>query len=79
MCPVPEKAIVLGPERKVTRTDGSAVVVVRPEVVASRCIGCGICEYKCPVDGRSAIVVVPARSKAARAPAQAGAGAAPPA
>jgi ferredoxin len=27
--------------------------------VAKRCIGCGICEYKCPLEGSSAIVVLP--------------------
>ena len=64
MCPVPEKAVVLGAERKVTRADGSTIVVVRPEVVTSRCIGCGVCEFKCPLEGRSAIVVVPASTKA---------------
>jgi formate hydrogenlyase subunit 6/NADH:ubiquinone oxidoreductase subunit I len=58
MCPVPEKAVVLK-EVTVTREDGRGERLARPRVVASRCIGCGICEYKCPVDGRSAIVVVP--------------------
>jgi polyferredoxin len=58
MCPVPEKAVVLH-EATVTREDGRRERLARPRVVASRCIGCGICEYKCPVDGRSAIVVVP--------------------
>jgi ferredoxin len=58
MCPVAEKAVVLE-EVTVTREDGRRERLARPRVVASRCIGCGICEYKCPVDGRSAIVVVP--------------------
>ncbi len=31
----------------------------RPVVIASRCNGCGYCEQKCPVQGDSAIVVVP--------------------
>jgi len=26
-----------------------------PRVVADRCIGCGICETRCPVEGASAI------------------------
>ncbi len=31
----------------------------RPVVVASKCNGCGFCEQRCPVQGESAIVVVP--------------------
>ncbi|MFQ6102556.1 MAG: 4Fe-4S binding protein [Anaerolineae bacterium] len=29
----------------------------RPHVIRERCIGCGICEYKCPVNGEAAIRV----------------------
>jgi translation initiation factor RLI1 len=59
MCPVPDKAIVLEGDRLVTRPDGGKSRLARPKVVASRCIGCGICEYKCPVEGTSAIVILP--------------------
>ena len=31
----------------------------RPAVIASKCNGCGFCEQRCPVQGESAIVVVP--------------------
>jgi MauM/NapG family ferredoxin protein len=31
----------------------------RPVVIASRCNGCGFCEQRCPVQGESAISVVP--------------------
>ncbi len=31
----------------------------RPVVIASRCNGCGFCEQRCPVQGESAITVVP--------------------
>lgn len=56
MCPVAEKAILL--ERvEVTRHDGSTVSVQQPRVVRERCIGCGICEYKCPLSGEAAIRV----------------------
>ncbi len=56
MCPVPEKAIVLE-EATVTDAAGQPVTVQRPRVVEERCIGCGICEYKCPVSGEAAIRV----------------------
>ncbi|NLC70395.1 MAG: 4Fe-4S binding protein [Desulfuromonadaceae bacterium] len=44
-----------------------AIVLVRvpgisnpvPEVIASRCSGCGYCEHECPVTGERAIVVIP--------------------
>jgi MauM/NapG family ferredoxin protein len=31
----------------------------RPAVIASKCNGCGYCETRCPIEGKSAIVVVP--------------------
>jgi polyferredoxin len=57
MCPVPEKAIELGAGHYVPSPSGGENWVARPKVVAERCIGCGICEFKCPVAGPSAIVV----------------------
>jgi ferredoxin len=56
MCPLPEKAIVLE-EADVSRADGAAATVLQPRVVRERCIGCGICEYKCPLTGEAAIRV----------------------
>jgi len=56
MCPVSDKAIKL--ERaEVLNGDGVLVTVQRPKVIRERCIGCGICEYKCPVSGEAAIRV----------------------
>ena len=52
MCPVPEKAIVLEPEQRRHPRRRRRGPLARPKVVASRCIGCGICEFKCPVEGR---------------------------
>ena len=59
MCPISNKAIVLSDQRLITRPDGTQDYLARPKVVAKRCIGCGICEYKCPLEGTSAIVVLP--------------------
>jgi ferredoxin len=60
MCPVPDKAIKLETV-DVATPEGAMVTVQRPRVVRERCIGCGICEYKCPVNGQAAIqVYVPA-------------------
>ncbi len=56
MCPVPDKAIKLETVDAVT-PDGETVTVQQPRVVRERCIGCGICEYKCPVNGEAAIRV----------------------
>lgn len=56
MCPLPEKAIQLNPT-EVTLPDGFVTTVRRPVVLRDRCIGCGICEYKCPLAGESAIRV----------------------
>jgi polyferredoxin len=60
MCPVADKAIELRGERLITRAGGRRDYLARPVVVADRCIGCGICEYKCPLEGPAAIVVGPA-------------------
>lgn len=52
-CPTPQKAIVFE-EKKVQTAEGVRTLKI-PRVVADRCIGCGICETRCPVEGASAI------------------------
>jgi len=56
MCPLPDKAIQLE-EREVWGPDNTVIKVKLPHVLRESCIGCGICEYKCPVSGESAIRV----------------------
>ncbi|HMD89092.1 MAG TPA: 4Fe-4S binding protein [Anaerolineaceae bacterium] len=56
MCPLPDKAIKLSQEQ-VTRPDGEIVQIKLPQVNRDTCIGCGICEYKCPVSGAAAIQI----------------------
>jgi ferredoxin len=56
-CPVAEKAIILE-DVEVSEPGVGQVTVKRPKVLEKLCIGCGICETRCPVEGRSAIIVV---------------------
>jgi polyferredoxin len=58
MCPVPQKAIILTTVQ-VNDGKGGKIELQRPGVVKQRCIGCGLCEYKCPVSGQAAIRVEP--------------------
>jgi len=55
-CPVHDKAIKFD-EKTVQRADGTSVLLKQPHVVEALCIGCGICEYVCPVEGTAAIRV----------------------
>lgn len=55
-CPVPNKAIELE-ENEVVNDKGRKVKILVPVVHYCRCIGCGVCENKCPVKGQSAIRV----------------------
>jgi formate hydrogenlyase subunit 6/NADH:ubiquinone oxidoreductase subunit I len=55
-CPLPEKAIWLE-EATVLDYRGNRVPMKQPHVNAELCIGCGICENKCPVSNKAAIKV----------------------
>jgi ferredoxin len=56
MCPVSPKAIWFQ-EEKIIRRDGTEAFLKRPRVDISKCVGCGICENKCPVHDRPAVKV----------------------
>ncbi len=58
-CPTSPKAITLRRET-VPRAEGGAGSVQLPYVDLEQCVGCGICENKCPVRGRPAIRVISA-------------------
>ena len=55
-CPLPQKAITTT-TCLITQADGKTKLLKRPHVDRNLCIGCGICENKCPLDGPSAIRV----------------------
>ena len=63
MCPLAEKAIHLE-EEQVVAPDGLARKIKRPYVIRNLCIGCGICEHKCPAVGEAAIKVFPPGTQA---------------
>jgi MauM/NapG family ferredoxin protein len=57
-CPAPGKAIRFHEEEAVDRR-GNAFTLKKPYVVPQICIGCGICENKCPVVDIPAVRVSP--------------------
>ncbi|MFZ2095880.1 MAG: 4Fe-4S binding protein [Anaerolineales bacterium] len=56
MCPTPQKSIRLE-EAQVVDANGQTTTVQRPSVLQELCIGCGICEHNCPLEGSAAIRV----------------------
>jgi len=58
-CPTSPKAIYLKKDL-VLRADGKKMPVQLPYVDLKRCVGCGICENKCPVRGLPAIRTISA-------------------
>ncbi len=55
-CPVADKAIQLE-EAQAVNSAGELILLQRPRVVQELCIGCGVCEFQCPMGGEAAIRV----------------------
>ena len=55
-CPTPDKAIKFE-IKDVIQANGSIKKVKYPYVIRELCIGCGICEHKCPLPGEPGIFV----------------------
>jgi polyferredoxin len=72
-CPVADKAIELD-EVEVIGDQGEPVLLQRPRVIKDLCIGCGICEYQCPMGGESAIRIYVTTDLTIQSPSQGGGG-----
>lgn len=57
-CPLPQKAIKTTPRPYYDPRTGQTRTVLYPEVDEELCIGCGICENKCPLSGEAGIIVI---------------------
>jgi len=57
-CPIPDKAIRTR-SATITAADGTERTLLRPYVIHRLCIGCGICENKCPLSGPAGVRVQP--------------------
>ncbi len=55
-CPTSPKAIKLTTEKIVT-PDGATITLRRPHVDPELCIGCGACEFACPIESNKAIYI----------------------
>lgn len=55
-CPTSDKAIKFK-EAEVLNDKGETVTLDLPYIVNDLCVGCGICETRCPVEGRSAVII----------------------
>jgi polyferredoxin len=57
-CPLPEKAIRFRDIELIHPVSKRRVIAKRPYIVWSLCIGCGICETKCPTDGKAGVRMI---------------------
>ena len=57
MCPTPEKAIKIVNTFKIKTKDGEEVEIQQPFVDRELCVGCGICESNCTIEGTAGIRV----------------------
>ena len=55
-CPTPDKAIKFH-EVMITNLEGQSVKIKQPYLVDRLCIGCGICENRCPLEGKKGVEV----------------------
>lgn len=55
-CPTGKKAIVF--DRRKVLAGSEPLELLQPRILPELCIGCGICETRCPVSGTSAILIV---------------------
>lgn len=56
-CPIPEKAIYCV-ETEVELREGKKRRIKLPKVDPEKCIGCGVCEYVCPLDDAPGVRVI---------------------
>jgi MauM/NapG family ferredoxin protein len=59
-CPVSDKAIKFR-ETEGINQEGKTVILKLPYVIEALCIGCGICENKCPLEGNAGVLVIPSQ------------------